>query len=316
MANRLGYVFVSMLFLTLLIFALWLGCGDTGTTVTSDDAVDGDDDLVDDDDDDNDDQQPPQPPIVDEPRTPTNLDYQTITGLTEPGAFIKVAGGAKEATTYADVENGEFCLVVELVLNNTNILSVTAEDEKGNVSEPTNIHIVQNRNNVCLGALADAASVSYSEPNSIPESAIDGGMLTYWANTTQPWHLEALRSPQWFRVELSQVETINRIDLYWTDNGYGTDFEIYVSDLTDEPIKPHASSNWKDEYTFVAAQTNPTSGFNGHNIFDLSENPIEAKWILVALYKSNQLNLLLYKYEIVELEAYSQESGETDPGCD
>ncbi len=283
MNRRYPPILFVILILAITATLIFFGCGDTGTTVVSDDEVDDDDDSgVDDDDDDGFDDTPPPPPSGGGPRCPPHLDNQSFTGTTEPGAFIKVYGGAQEASIYADVETGDFCVVVSLILNETNILSVTAQDADGNVSDPTNISITQNRNNICLEAQADAASVSYSEPNNVPGNAIDGAMLTYWANTTQPWHIEALRSPQWFRVELKEVETISRIDIYWTDNGYGIDYEVYVSDSQEEPVKPHADANWKDEYTLVAEQTNPTSGFNGHNTFDLSQDPMDAKWILVA----------------------------------
>lgn len=305
-------------FFPVLVFLMWVGCGDNSTSVTEEDNDDDDDDVVDDDDDDSEgpDTEPPAPPTVNDPRTPTSLDFQTITGMSEPGAFIRVKGGADEATTYADTNTGQFCVVVDLILNTTNILAVTAADANNNESGPTNLQIEQTRNNVCLTAAADAASVSYSEPGSVPAKAIDGNKSTYWANTTQVQHPEANRDPQWFRVHLTQLETVNRIDLYWTDQAYGTEFDLYFSDSEAEPVQPHTNANWKDAYTLIAQATNPTSGFNGHNTFDLADAPIEARWILVALYKSTKKNILRYKFELEELEAYSLQSGEDDPGCE
>ena len=314
-----NYVIAAFIIVFLSIpFAMWIGCGSTETTVTGDDDDDNDDtgQVDDDDDDSNEDNEPPPPPTVDDPRSPTSLDFQSITGVTEPGAFVEILGGAENASTYADVVSGEFCVVVNLILNTNNILSITASDQAGNESDPTNIEIEQVRNNACLNGQADAASVSYSEPNDTPDKAIDGNRNTYWANTSQPWQTESLRTPQWFRVELQQLETINRIDTYWTDEAYATEYEIYISTAEEEPVKPHNDENWADEYTLIASQTNPTSGFNQHNDFDLSDDPVEARWILVVLYESIKKNVFLYKYELQELEAYTLQSGETDPGCE
>jgi hypothetical protein len=298
---------------------LGIGCSKTSTEVKEDEQEDpesdDDDDQVDDDDGAGGDSEAPQPPTVDDPRSPTSLEYQTITGIAEPGAYVRIAGGAEDEAVYAGADTGEFCAVIDLVLNTVNILSVTATDQAGNESDPTNISIEQVRNNVCLTGTATASSVSHSEPDRVPDQAIDGLYTSYWSNTSQPWYTEALRSPQWFRVQFSQLETINRMDLYWEENSYATKFEIHVSDSQEQPTPPHENKNWRDDYTLVAIQTNPDVGFNGHNHFDLSDSPVEARWIVVALLESVDVNVLLYKYKLQELEAYSLQSGETDPGC-
>ena len=312
--RRLLLVFVALLAGVLIVS--WIGCTDTGTTVTEEDSDDDDDAVGDDDDNDTGgpDDEPPPEPSVDDSRSPTGLDYQTLTGTAEPGSYIRVTGAAKEASTYADAGTGSFCVSVDLILNATNILAVTATDADNNQSDPANVQIEQIRNNVNLNAQAEAASISYSEPHATPQKAIDGNKNTYWANTTQVWYPESNRSPQWFRVKYDQFQTINRIDIYWSDGAYGTDFEVY-STQADQPVQPHADEDWAQEYTLVAAQTNPTVGFNGHNQYDLTDEPIQARWLLFALYKSTQKNVLLYKFEMEEVEAYSLQSDETDPGC-
>ncbi len=319
MKSRMHFWMILLLILFLVGLLLGLGCSKTSTEVKEDEddqeEEDDDDEVDDDDDDDGGDEEAPQPPTVDEPRSPTSLDYQTIAGIAEPGAYVRVTGGAKEEAVYADASTGEFCVVVTLVLNTMNILSATATDQSSNESEPTNISIDQVRNNVCRTGVATASSVSHSEPDRVPDQAIDGIYSSYWANTSQPWYSEARRDPQWYKVELEQLETINRIDLYWDEGSYATEYELHISDSEQEPIDPHKNKDWRDEYTLVAEQSNPDVGFGGHNQFDLSEEPVQARWIVVALIESVDINVLLYKYKLQELEAYSLQSGETDPGC-
>lgn len=303
-----------------LAISLGGGCK-SATPVEENEDDEGDDDAVDDDDDDDStDTEPPAPPVIDTDlvRSTTGLDYQSIHGTTEPGAFVLIKGGASQMgdSAYADMNSGEFCIVVELILNATNILEITAEDAAGNRSDPTNVAIVQVRNNVCLTGTAEAASVSHSEPIRTPDQAIDGSLNTYWANTTQFWYPEANREPQWFRVGLADHETINRIDVYWSEDAWGTEFSVWYSNADEKPVDPHvADSNYEQVYTLISEQTNPDTGFDRHNRYDMEE-PIVAKWLLLTFNKSTQKNALLYKYQLVELDAYSLQTNEEDPGCD
>lgn len=310
-------LFVTSFALTIIF---WGGCK-SATPVEDNEDSQGDDDAgIDDDDDDSTDMEAPPPPIIDTDliRSPTGLDFQSIHGTTEPGAFVLVKGGANQMgdSAYADMDSGEFCIEVDLILKTTNILEVTAEDAAGNRSDPTNIEIIQVRNNVCLSGTAEASSVSHSEPIRTPDQGNDDNYNTYWANTTQFWYPEANRDPQWFRIGLADHETINRIDVFWTEDAWGTEFSVWYSNADEKPVDPHVEdSNFEQEYTLIAEQTNPDAGFDRHNRYDLEE-PIEAKWLLLTLYKSTQKNALLYKYQLVELEAYALQTNENDPGCE
>jgi Bacterial Ig domain/F5/8 type C domain len=303
----------SILLILICAFGAWWTCGNTGTSIGDDDDDDDDND-VDGDDDQAPDSSPPLPPNVDSPRTPTALTFQSISGDTEPGALVRIEGGAEEAFSFADANDGTFCIEVALVGNATNLLAVTAEDDAGNESDPTNINIQQIQNNVALLGSADAASTSHSETFATPEKGIDGNKDTYWANTTQAWYAEALRSPQWYGVKLLATETINQVDIWWAEDGYGIKFDVYYSTL-DEPTRPH-DNGWKDDYTLIAEEVNPSSGFSLHNEYDLSAALVDVRWVMLTLHESSNKNILLYKFQIVELEIYALESGETDPGCE
>ncbi len=320
MKSRPERLLIYVLILALVFLFVWLGCSKTSTEVGEDEEETPDDDEDDDDQADDDDtgadNEAPQPPTVDDPRSPTSLDYQTVTGIAEPGAYVKVTGGGDEPAIYADANTGQFCVQVSLILNMQNILSITATDQAGNQSDPTNVSIDQVRNNVCLTSTATASSVSHSESDRVPGQAIDGNYSSYWANTSQPWYAEALRKPQWYRVALADLESINRIDIYWEDDSYATEYELYYSDSETEPIEPHKDDDWRDDYTLIAAQSNPDVGYGGHDQFDLSAEPVQARWLLMALFEGSNINVLLYKYKMQEFEAYSLQSGESDPGCE
>lgn len=315
MTQTARYVLSVLLIMAFISMILWFGCGDTSVELNETDIGDDDDDNGDDDDDDTADHQAPEPPNVDTPRSPTGLDIQTITGSTEPGALVRITGGSDETTTYADASSGDFCVTTPLILNAVNQLAVTAEDAAGNEGEPTNIVIEQARNNVSFTGTPYAASVSHSDPTATEDKAIDGNYNTYWANTTQTIiHPEADRIPQWYAVKFQNLEIINRLDIYWSLESYGTDFDIYTSQVEEPSFWPH-EQGWGGEFTLLVDQENGL-GFDGHNSYDLADSSVETRWIMLVLNKSRNQNLIRYKFEIIELEAYSiQDGDEEDPGC-
>ena len=86
---------------------------------------------------------PPAPPIVDSIQSPTPVTTIDVTGTAEFGSTVNVKlNGGSSATTIADPYTARWFAKVTLT-SGTNQLQVTAEDEAGNVSDPTTVEITQ-----------------------------------------------------------------------------------------------------------------------------------------------------------------------------
>jgi len=92
------------------------------------------------------DSMPPSAPVVYRPSSPTNQATQAIAGLTEPGATIAITGGLTAANSTADPQTGEFSVVVTLVADSPNTLSVTATDLAGNTGPAANVLVTHDTN--------------------------------------------------------------------------------------------------------------------------------------------------------------------------
>lgn len=84
----------------------------------------------------------PGAPEVHPEASPTGAETVTLTGLSEAGATLRVAGGAVPSMATADID-GSFEVAVMLTLDASNELVVGAEDLAGNLSEATTLTIVQ-----------------------------------------------------------------------------------------------------------------------------------------------------------------------------
>ena len=295
---------------------IWGGCVDTATIINGE-AADDDDSILDDDDAD---LEPPDAPEVDAPRSPTTLDFQTISGIAEPGSTVYIRGGSSDVTDIADPSTGAFCLKIGLLLNSVNQLAITSEDISGNESEPTNITIEQIQNNAALRGKATASSTSYSEPNNIPDAAIDGNYNTRWSNTTQIQWSEARFNPQWFMVELEELTSISKINIWWPQESFATDFELYYSQLEQPTDIPHEydgewNTDWSNQWLFLRSQTNDPSEPISVNSYDYTSKPVGARWVLIVFHSSAEKVIFRYKFELIELELLAGELDEEDPGC-
>jgi hypothetical protein len=321
MTTRRYSIVVGFLFCGLLLaVAAVLSC-DTAALVKTNAA---DDDAADDDDndDDNDDNVPPSAPTVQPPLTPTTLAYQSMRGTADPGVTINVTGGAANAQTNAD-DKGNFCVLVTLNTTVLNTLSFTAVNAANKTSPATTVKIQQEIVNFSLAGVASASSVSHSEPADTPDKAIDNNYLTWWRNTTQSIYPEACYVPQWLAVKLQDVYWLTEIDVYWgRDSGlnyeYGTLFDVYVNGLLDPAMPPQnqtapAASWWTENgYTLVKHVQQATGQNLEKNTFDLQSSPVQARWILLALYQSNQPGLIwtcsgnrgLFTFGVAELQSY------------
>ncbi len=86
---------------------------------------------------------PPAPPIVDSIQSPAPVATIDVTGTAEFGSTVNVKlNGGSSATTIADPYTARWFAKVTLTAG-TNQLQVTAEDEAGNVSDPTTVDITQ-----------------------------------------------------------------------------------------------------------------------------------------------------------------------------
>jgi len=95
---------------------------------------------------------PPPPPTLLTAQNRTSSTRQTVSGMAEPGARIEVRGGSREVVTGpADGAMGMFVVAVPLQQNADNMLSVTALDPLGNVSDPSTVLITQDPTAPSLG---------------------------------------------------------------------------------------------------------------------------------------------------------------------
>ena len=85
----------------------------------------------------------PPAPVVDPIETPTPRLKISVTGSAEFGATVKISGGAADVTAIADKFTARWRAQVEFKKDADNVLSVTATDAAGNVSEPTVVTVVQ-----------------------------------------------------------------------------------------------------------------------------------------------------------------------------
>ena len=84
----------------------------------------------------------PPAPNVDAVATPTSLTSQMVTGSAEFGSTVNITGGAADAEGVADVFTARFSIEVTLTADSENMLSLTATDGAGNISEATTVAIV------------------------------------------------------------------------------------------------------------------------------------------------------------------------------
>ncbi|NLH47846.1 MAG: discoidin domain-containing protein [Myxococcales bacterium] len=321
---------VSMLLILLLVsgILIFLAC-DTSSQIDMPlkemQTIDDDNGI---DDDDNDDTEAPATPKADEPLSPTSLDYQSIRGTAEPLSTIHVIGGLAEART-TTTEDGAFCVKVALNINAVNNLKIRAEDPAGNLSAAATINIEQRTINHSLAGEPSASSVSHSKPGNTPAKGLDGSYFSWWENTTQPWFDEALYDPQWYAVKLKRKFYLTEIAVYWGQDivnvfEYATKYEVYINNNEDIEVMPHEvpAEDLADYGYELVEQVQQADDQNiENNIFDLSDDPVQARWIFLVLHESNQLGILpgpdgqtLYSYEVAELETFGYE--EPDDGCE
>lgn len=95
---------------------------------------------------------PPPPPTLFTTRNRTSSTRQSVSGMAEPGTMIAVRGGSREVVTSpADGAMGVFVVAVPLQQNADNLLSVTATDPLGNVSNPSTVLITHDPTAPSLG---------------------------------------------------------------------------------------------------------------------------------------------------------------------
>ena len=85
----------------------------------------------------------PPAPNLDPVVSPTSLATQTLTGSAEFGALVKISGGKADVETRADPFTARFRVEVELSLNASNALTLTATDAAGNTSPAATATIAQ-----------------------------------------------------------------------------------------------------------------------------------------------------------------------------
>ncbi len=268
---------------------------------------------------------PPDAPIVDDVVTPTALAYQSVRGSAEPLTVVKVSGGLNDTETEVD-ESGQFGVKVALKTDQVNKLVFVAVDEAGNVSEATHANIEQQSEppNYAESGTASASSVSYTKPENTPDKAIDGNYLSWWENTTQTWHPEALYQPQWLAVKMAKDYWIETVNVFWGRDllgkyEYGTLFDVYVNTEDEPEVMPHEvdpSELGEYGYVQVGHVVQDTDEDIQNNLFDLTDDPRQCRWVFLALWESNAPSPLTtaYSFEVAELEIYGYERA--DEGCE
>jgi len=328
MSRRHAFISLFLIPAVLLLGGFLLSC-DTSTQVKiAYKKVAADDDNAADDDQTPPDETAPDPPIVDPVHSPTGLDYQSIRGTAEPLATVRVTLDQVNMDTQV-LENGEFCIKVQLKENATNELEIQAIDAAENKSTAVAATIVQERKNLALTSAPTASSTSHSKPENTPNKAIDGKKFTWWENTTQPWFPEANYPMQWLSLELDKEYYLDLINLFWGKDTvgkfeYATKGAVYVNDLAEIEKLPHEVSPAQlADYGYVKVANinqDPDADIES-NTFDLSAEPQIARWVFLVLSESNQPGVLpgdqgqtLYSYEVAELEVYGFD--QPDNGCE
>ena len=311
-----------LIFLTALLIAVgiftFIAC-DTATEIHG--ALGGDDDdTIGDDDDEQSDLEAPDAPEVNAPRSPTSLTYQSVSGFAEPGSSVLIQGGTENKSGIADIETGAFCMRVDLLQNSVNQLEITAEDNAGNRSEATTITIEHESANVAPLGEATAASVSITMQDNTPDKAIDGDYNTLWSNTTTPGAPGANFKPQWLMIKLPEVENIHEINIYWKEDTIGTEFQLYYSQLENCTDLPHEyedtwNTNWSNQWILLEDEPNNYTT-NPISTFEYPDTPARFRWLLLVLLKSSTLHLTNYSFDIYEVELFSGQINEEDPGCE
>jgi len=299
--------------------ALILGCGSKGAEVSG---------SADDDDTDDDNVDKPEAPTLDEDRIAetTPLPYQTFWGFVTPTHRVEVLGGAEIVTTTSDPLDGQFCVEVPLIKNAVNHLEFYAIDAGGERSEPTKVDVEHNSSlepdaqNVALVKQAYAASSSTTEcPECTPDKANDDSESTWWENSVNSiFNPDALISPQWWMVDLGGEFYIKNINIKWTQEKFGTKYDIWYS-LLEAPLEPHNEPGLISGQDFIYWEPVYSESHGG------PENNIDGeylltRWVAIVLHESSYIHpiSLLYKYQLLEFEVWGFEPGGNvpyDEGC-
>jgi hypothetical protein len=138
-----------------------------------------------------------------------------------------------------------------------------------------------------------------------------------------------LYQPQWLAIKLQADYWISQVNVFWGEDfsgtvEYATKFDVYVNDRAELTKLPHEvdESELADHgYTRIKRFDQPADAGITQNTVDRSDNPVEARWVLLLLYEGNQEGILpgpegqtLYSYEVAELEVYGAEH--LDSGCE
>jgi hypothetical protein len=135
--------------------------------------------------------------------------------------------------------------------------------------------------NIALGARATASSLSLTDPNLGPSSAVDGKGHTRWASAA--WASKDGSDQQWYQIDFGSPKIFDRIVIRWA-KGFGTEYSI-------------ATSRDKKRWDKVV---NQGKGMGKSEEFNFT--PVTARYIKLTGSKGSKA---ISSYSIYEFEIYN-----------
>lgn len=84
----------------------------------------------------------PPAPVIDRVISPTNQAEEILSGRARPGTKVIAMGGAVQSESFSDNRSGSFRVVVRLLSNRLNVISIVSRDVAGNVSPAAVVNIL------------------------------------------------------------------------------------------------------------------------------------------------------------------------------
>ncbi len=216
---------------------------------------------------------PPAPPIVDPIQSPTPIATIDVSGTAEFGATVNVSlNGGNAATTIADPYTARWFAKVTLVAG-ANQLQVTAEDDDGNVSDPTTVDLTQGP----LGTVAPfTIALQLAQPSAFVGVPLGFSVIAVDArgNAADQATLEITSTDSSATVSLANrtitfgtpgapAHTITATLFGGTPDAVSTSVMVFVSAITNQPpavviTSPANNAVFANDFTVTVTASSPT----------------------------------------------------------
>ncbi len=259
---------------------------------------------------------PPVVPLLDSMPAETGFLIVPLSGVTGPLAAVVVEGGAGTGFTDAD-STGRFCIDVALRAEETQTLSVYAQDEQGRASESTEVVITHDPSmspepvELTPEELIESvveAGVTQVYADAIP----DGGSLAHLVDNDPSTILEIgvsrLAIDLGARFDLTEIEVVFPDRFGEGNDEYATRYVVSTSEL-DQSSVPTAWTAYR-----TVDGIGGGLGDGGSDLFTV-EPTVSARWIALELQENAKSFDLFEPFRIADVRARARfiEVPEPDP---